>query len=85
MPADLDLKPYRDYHDYDLLQRMERHLARDRTLAAARKAELKSYAAAFREELRVRQAQAGPDGGPMPSASARKKAVAGKKAAKRTA
>lgn len=55
VPADLDLKPYRDYHDYDLLRRMEQHLARDRTLAASRKAELKNYAAAFREQLRTQQ------------------------------
>src|SRR6185437_4738174 len=26
VPADLDLKPYRDYHDYDLMQRMVRHI-----------------------------------------------------------
>lgn len=55
VPADLDLKPYRDYHDYDLLRRMEKHLARDVTLVNGKKAELKSYVAAFRDELREQQ------------------------------
>jgi hypothetical protein len=53
VPVDLDLKPYRDYHDYDLLERMEQHLARDRGLAASKKAELKAYAAAFRAALKT--------------------------------
>jgi hypothetical protein len=53
VPADLDLKPYRDYHDYDLLRQMEAHIAQDAGFAAKQKAELKSYADAFREELRV--------------------------------
>ncbi|HET7332711.1 hypothetical protein [Dyella sp.] len=58
VPADLDLKPYRDYHDYDLLLRMEKHLARDKVPAGVKKAELKNYASAFREELRVRERHA---------------------------
>jgi len=53
VPADLDLKPYRDYHDYDLLRRMEQHMEHTEGLAAAKKKELKRYADAFREELRV--------------------------------
>jgi hypothetical protein len=53
VPADLDLKPYRDYHDYDLLRQMEQHLEHGTGLAAKQKKELKSYANAFREELRV--------------------------------
>ncbi|RUL73985.1 hypothetical protein [Dyella choica] len=77
VPADLDLKPYRDYHDYDLLHRMEQHLARDRSLASNRKAELKSYAAAFREELHT-HAKA-------ETVATRKKATVAKKAADRTA
>src|SRR3984885_13213854 len=52
VPADLDLKPYRDYHDYDLLRQMEQHMERSKGTAAKQKAELKSYAVAFREELR---------------------------------
>ncbi|GGA35171.1 hypothetical protein [Dyella nitratireducens] len=58
VPVDLDLKPYRDYHDYDLLERMEQHLAKDKVLAATRKAELKDYAAAFREHLRMQHKHA---------------------------
>jgi hypothetical protein len=53
VPADLDLKPYRDYHDYDLLRQMEQHLEHGAGLASKQKKELKSYADAFREELRV--------------------------------
>ncbi|WP_230474613.1 hypothetical protein [Dyella monticola] len=73
VPEDLDLKPYRDYHDYDLLHRMQQHLARDKTLAASKKAELKSYAAAFREELRDQQRHA------APADSARRSKVVSKK------
>lgn len=54
VPADLDLKPYRDYHDYDLLRRMEAHLDRSTGFTSRQKLELKSYAAAFREQMRVR-------------------------------
>jgi hypothetical protein len=53
VPADLDLKPYRDYHDYDLLRQMEVHMERGSGMSAKQKIELKSYADAFREELRV--------------------------------
>lgn len=53
VPADLDLKPYRDYHDYELLRQMEQHLERGAGVGARQKTELKSYAAAFREELRA--------------------------------
>src|SRR5215470_7806870 len=31
VPADLDLKPYRDEHDYDLVQRMQAAMARGKT------------------------------------------------------
>ncbi|GFZ95158.1 hypothetical protein [Dyella caseinilytica] len=53
VPVDLDLKPYRDYHDYDLLRQMEAHMERGTGMSAKQKTELKSYADAFREELRV--------------------------------
>ena len=53
VPVDLDLKPYRDYHDYELLRQMEQHLDRSAGVTAKQKTELKSYADAFREELRV--------------------------------
>jgi hypothetical protein len=53
VPADLDLKPYRDYHDYDLLRQMEQHLEKGAGLVSKQKKELKSFADAFREELRI--------------------------------
>lgn len=81
VPDDLDLKPYRDYHDYDLLRRMEQHLARDTVSAAIKKAELQTYAAAFREELRVNKQHAMVDDAAMPT---RKRTVAVKKTAKRS-
>lgn len=52
VPADLDLKPYRDYHDYDLLQRMAAHLDDVPGMGNKAKADLESYAAAFREQRR---------------------------------
>lgn len=61
VPADLDLKPYRDYHDYDLLHRMETHLERESGFTSKQKLELKSYAAAFREQMRVRRLHEGLD------------------------
>ncbi|MBN8922397.1 MAG: hypothetical protein BGP10_12170 [Rhodanobacter sp. 68-29] len=84
VPADLDLKPYRDYHDYDLLQRMEQHIQRTPGLGAKLAGELKSYAAAFREQHELEHRHATHD------AAARKraaKAPAAKKkpAAKKTA
>ncbi|WP_147292899.1 hypothetical protein [Dyella psychrodurans] len=53
VPDDLDLKPYRDYHDYDLLRQMEQHMERVKGAGAKEKTELKRYADAFREELRI--------------------------------
>lgn len=62
VPADLDLKPYRDYHDYDLLQRMLRDIDQGRLagpIAGAKKRdELKAYADAFREERRLERSRA---------------------------
>jgi hypothetical protein len=58
VPVDLDLKPYRDYHDYDLLRQMEQHIERVAGATAKQKTELKSYADAFREELRIQQRHA---------------------------
>jgi len=58
VPTDLDLKPYRDYHDYELMQRMEAHIEQTPGLGARLKAELKSYASAFREEHEVERRQA---------------------------
>ena len=62
VPADLDLTPYRDYHDYDLMQRMlkgidagkgPRGLKRERI-----EGELAVYATSFREQKRVAALQA---------------------------
>jgi hypothetical protein len=58
VPVDLDLKPYRDYHDYELLRQMEKHIERIAGASTKQKTELKSYADAFREELRVQQRHA---------------------------
>ena len=86
VPADLDLKPYRDYHDYELMQRMEQHLDQTPGLGAKLKAELKSYAAAFREEHEVERRRAARGAGMgKRAAAAPKKAVAKKPAAKTAA
>lgn len=57
VPDDLDLKPYRDYHDYDLLQRMDRALTRNSTPRAVAsktfRQELADYMTAFRDEHRL--------------------------------
>ncbi len=55
VPADLDLKPYRDYHDYDLMQRMVQHIDEAPGTSAKLREELKSYAAAFRAQHRDAQ------------------------------
>lgn len=54
VPADLDLKPYRDYHDWDLMKRMQAAIDAGRLPRASQalRAELKSYRAAFRAERR---------------------------------
>jgi len=54
VPKDLDLKPYRDYHDWDLMQRMETAIDAGK-LAPASKAlrnEIVAYNSAFREQRR---------------------------------
>lgn len=81
VPVDLDLKPYRDYHDYDLLRQMEQHLENEAGFAAKQKKELKSYAGAFREELRVQHRhELHSDHQDTPRKPVAKKAVAKKKA-----
>ena len=54
VPKDLDLKPYRDYHDWDLMQRMERAIDAGRLKPASKtlRAEIAAYNAAFRERRR---------------------------------
>ncbi|GGY24698.1 hypothetical protein GCM10008098_17880 [Rhodanobacter panaciterrae] len=59
VPADLDLKPYRDYHDYDLMQQMLQHIDRAPATSAKLRDELKAYASAFREEHRVERRASG--------------------------
>ncbi|MGH8160290.1 MAG: hypothetical protein ACREPQ_19430 [Rhodanobacter sp.] len=87
VPADLDLKPYRDYHDYDLMQRMLQHIDRVPGTSAGMRDELKEYAAAFHEEHRLEQRHASGKSAVKGSASGRaaakapaKKPVAAKKA-----
>jgi hypothetical protein len=83
VPADLDLKPYRDYHDYDLLQRMAAHMERAPGLGAKLKDELGAYAAAFREQHEVERKRAARK--PVkatPKKAAAKKSAVGKAAAK---
>lgn len=77
VPADLDLKPYRDYHDYELLRQMAEHIDDVAGMGEKAKAELKSYVAAFREQRRDGQRHAGKAGAP---ANARRGSAA-KKAA----
>ena len=85
IPDDLDLKPYRDYHDYDLLQRMERALTRSstpRTMASkAFRQELADYMTAFRDQhrldLRHGKSAARAANQPAPRATATRKPAAG--------
>ncbi|MEW9625218.1 hypothetical protein [Rhodanobacter geophilus] len=80
VPADLDLKPYRDYHDYELLRQMAAHIDDVPGMGDKAKAELKSYAAAFREQRRDEQRYAGKAEAPV---GARRGSTA-KKAARKT-
>lgn len=90
VPADLDLKPYRDYHDYDLMERMERALQDNASpralLGRSFRKELADYAKAFRaEHATARRAAAGK----LKAAASRKPAQAaavarGKAVAKRS-
>ncbi|HVX04119.1 MAG TPA: hypothetical protein VHA71_03255 [Rhodanobacteraceae bacterium] len=54
VPRDLDLKPYRDYHDWDLMQRMEQAIDAGRLKPASKtlRNELAAYKSAFREQRR---------------------------------
>ncbi|HJP99024.1 MAG TPA: hypothetical protein VJ862_10715 [Rhodanobacteraceae bacterium] len=54
VPKDLDLKPYRDYHDWDLMQRMENAIDAGRLPSASKalRNEIAAYKSAFREERR---------------------------------
>ncbi|WIG56192.1 MAG: hypothetical protein OJF61_001980 [Rhodanobacteraceae bacterium] len=54
VPKDLDLKPYRDYHDWDLMQRMEKAIDAGRLKSASKtlRNEIAAYNAAFREQRR---------------------------------
>jgi hypothetical protein len=60
VPADLDLKPYRDEHDFELIQRMQKGLAKGglrkgEDATALRKA-VAQYAASMKAERRERAA-----------------------------
>ncbi|TAM10725.1 MAG: hypothetical protein EPN72_09705 [Nevskiaceae bacterium] len=54
VPKDLDLKPYRDYHDWDLMRRMEQAVDAGRLprALAALHQEIAAYNAAFHEQHR---------------------------------
>lgn len=57
VPKDLDLKPYRDYHDWDLMQRMENAIDEGKLKPASKalRNEIASYNSAFREQRRDAQ------------------------------
>jgi len=54
VPKDLDLKPYRDYHDWDLMKRMEKAIGAGKLSPApkALRKEIAAYNSAFREQRR---------------------------------
>lgn len=53
VPKDLDLKPYRDYHDWDLMRRMEKAIGAGKLKASGSlRRELAAYGSAFREQHR---------------------------------
>ena len=54
VPKDLDLKPYRDYHDWDLMQRMEKAIGAGKLSPASKtlRKEIAAYNSAFREQRR---------------------------------
>lgn len=53
VPKDLDLKPYRDYHDWDLMRRMEEAVGVGKLKASGSlRRELAAYGSAFREQHR---------------------------------
>ncbi len=54
VPLDLDLKPYRDYHDWDLMQWMEKAIDAGKLPTASRalRSEIAAYNSAFREQHR---------------------------------
>lgn len=54
VPRDLDLKPYRDYHDWDLMRRMEKAVDAGKLPKASQtlRKEIRAYNSAFRERRR---------------------------------
>ena len=85
VPADLDLKPYRDYHDYDLMQRMLEHVDRQPGIGAKFRTELKAYAVAFHEGHRMEQQHLSGNATRARKVVATKKLAAKKTFAKKTA
>ncbi|SFS03586.1 hypothetical protein SAMN05216570_1731 [Dyella sp. OK004] len=80
VPADLDLKPYRDYHDYELMQRMIQSIGKGELKSGAKlQAELKDYADAFREERRLDRRRLATQG----AKTTRTRALTGKAAPKK--
>ncbi|WP_266169014.1 hypothetical protein [Dyella subtropica] len=78
VPVDLDLKPYRDYHDYELMQRMLKSIDKGELKSGAKlQAELKEYADAFREERRLdRRRLASQSGKAAPKKASRSRSAA---------
>ena len=54
VPEDLDLKPYRDYHDWDLMERMEKAIDAGKLPSASKalRKEIAAYNSAFRQQRR---------------------------------
>lgn len=73
VPADLDLKPYRDYHDYELMQRMIKSIDKGELKSGAKlQAELRDYADAFREERRLDKRRLASKAAPKKASRSRK-------------
>jgi hypothetical protein len=69
IPDDLDLKPYRDEHDYDLLKRMEAAVENRRLPKTIDTGRVRRAVDRLDEEIRHRRAQAGKR--PLPQKSKR--------------
>jgi hypothetical protein len=54
VPADLDLKPYRDEHDFDLLRRMQAAIGKGKPLAGINPARIARALARHAPELKHR-------------------------------
>ena len=55
LPSDLDLKPYRDEHDYDLVARMSKAMAKAETKVGRKAMARKEPLAAVKKKARKRK------------------------------